>query len=68
MLPLKLENLSRCCTKLIRFQKTTTCIGLWAVQIFSVNIYTYFSILGVAFTVPFLCFFQKLQLLFEKKL
>ena len=46
------------------FQKATTCIGLQAEQIFSVNIYyTYFSILGVTFTVPFLCYFQKLQLL-----
>ena len=42
-------------------QKATTCIGLQAEQIFSVNIYyTYFSILGVTFTVPFLCYFQKL--------
>ena len=40
-------------------QKTTTWIGLQAEQIFSVNIYTYFSILGVAFLVPFLCFFPK---------
>ena len=45
-------------------QETTTCIGLQAEQIFSVNIqYTYFSILAVTFTVPFLCYFQKLQLL-----
>ena len=42
-------------------QKTTTCIGLRAQEIFSVNIwYTYFSILGVAFVVLFLCYFQKL--------
>ena len=41
-------------------QKTTTCIGLQAEQKFSVNIY--FSILGVTFAVPFLCYFQKLQL------
>ena len=41
-----------------------TWIGLRAEQIFSVNIYyTYFSILGVTFTFPFLCYFQKLQLL-----
>ena len=45
-------------------QKTTTCIGLQAEQIFSVN----FSILGVAFAVLFLCYFQKLQLLVVKKL
>ena len=48
-------------------QKTTTCIGLQAELIFSVNISTYFSILGVAFAVPFVCYFQKLQLLVEKK-
>ena len=49
-------------------QKNETCIGSMAEQIFSVNIwYTYFSILGVAFTVPFLCYFQKLQLLVVKK-
>ena len=48
-------------------QKATTCIGLRAEQIFSVNKqYTCFSILGVAFTVPFLCYFQKLQLLVVK--
>ena len=49
-------------------QKTTTCTRLRTEQIFSVNIwYTYFSILGVAFTVSFLCYFQKLQLLVVKK-
>ena len=49
-------------------QKATTCTGLRAEQIFSVNIwYTYFSILGVAFTIPFLCYFQKFQLLVVKK-
>ena len=49
-------------------QKATTCIGLQAEQIFSVNIYyTYFSILGVAFTVSFLFYFQKFQLLVVKK-
>ena len=48
-------------------QKTTTCIGLQAEQIFPVNIqYTYFSILGVAFAVPFLYYLQKLQLLVVK--
>ena len=41
-------------------QKPATCIGLRAEQIY-INIY-FFSILGVAFTVPFLCYFQKLQL------
>ena len=29
--------------------------------------YTYFSILGVAFAAPFLCYFQKLQLLVVNK-
>ena len=49
-------------------QKTITCIGLWAEQIFSVNAqYTYFSILGTAFSVLALCYFQKLQLLVVKK-
>ena len=47
-------------------QKTTTCIGLQAEQIFSVNRYAYFSILDLAFAVPFLCYFLKLQLLVEK--
>ena len=43
-------------------QKTTTCIRLRAGQIFSVNIQNiYFSILDVAFAVPFLCYFQKFQ-------
>ena len=43
-------------------EKTTTCIGLQEEQIFSVYIQcTYFSILGVAFTIPFLCYIQKLQ-------
>ena len=48
-------------------RKTTTCNGLRAEQIFSVNIYTYVSILGVAFTLPFICYFQKLKLLDIKK-
>ena len=58
MLPSKWENLSRCSTKYI-FEKCNTCIRLWAEQILLVNIY--FSILGMAFAVPFLCYFQKLQ-------
>ena len=50
-------------------QKTTTCIGLQAEQIFSVNIwYTTFSFLGAAFTVLFQCHFQKVQLLVVKKI
>ena len=36
--PSKCENLSSCSTKLTHFQKTTTCIGLQADQIFSVSI------------------------------
>ena len=51
------------------FAKTTTCIRLQTWQIFSVNIwYTYFSILGMALAVPFLCYFQKLQHLVVKEL
>ena len=55
--------------KINRFlQKAIRCIRLRAEKIFLVNIkYTYFSILGVAFAVPFLCYFQKLQLLVVKK-
>ena len=50
-------------------KKTTFCIELQAEQIFSVNIwYTYFSILGMAFVVPFLSYFQKLQHLVVKKI
>ena len=51
--------------------KTTTYIGLQGEQIFSVNILTYFSILGVALyviAVLFLCYFQKLQLLVAQKI
>ena len=39
-------------------QKTTTCIGLKAGQIFYVNIiYIFSSILGMAFAVPFFLFY-----------
>ena len=38
MLPSKLENVSGFSTKLIRLQKSVTCIGLQAEQIFLVNI------------------------------
>ena len=48
-------------------QKTTTCTGLQAGQIFSVSIwYTYFFNFGRGFCGPFLCYFQKLQLLLVK--
>ena len=68
MLPSKWKKLSHCSTKLIRLEKPTTCTGLQAEQIFLVNIYyTYFSILGMALSVPLLCYFQKLQLLVVKK-
>ena len=51
------------------FAKSTTCIRLHAEQIFSVNLlYTYFSILGVAFAVLFLYCFQKFQLLVTTKI
>ena len=49
-------------------QKATTCIGLQAEEIFSVNIKYNFSILGVIFAVLFLCYFPKLQLLVIKKI
>ena len=49
-------------------RKTATSFGFQVEQIFSVNLqYTYFSILGVVFEVPFLCYFQKLQFLVVKK-
>ena len=49
-------------------QKATICIVLQVEQIFPVNIwYIYFSILGVVFAVPFLSYFQKLQLFVVKK-
>ena len=48
--------------------KPTTCIGLQAEQMFSVNTkYPYFSILSVAFVVPLLSYFQKPQLLAVKR-
>ena len=48
------------------FYKIATCFWLWAKQIFLVNIkYIYFSSLGMAFAVPFLCYFQKFWLLLK---
>ena len=47
-------------------QKTTTCIGLQAEQIFSVNIQHTFSVVGMAFMDPYLYYFQKLQLVVKK--
>ena len=41
-------------------QKATTCIGLQTEQ--------RFSVLDVPFAIPFLCYFQKLQLLVIKKI
>ena len=50
-------------------QNATTCIGLQAEQIFSVNIWlTYFFNFGRGFWGLFLCYFQKLQLLAVKKI
>ena len=46
-------------------QKTTSYFGLRVEKIFSVNTYTYFSILGVPFTDPCLCYFKKLQVLLD---
>ena len=50
-------------------EKTNACVRLQAEQIFSINIFWMhiFSILGVAFAIPFPCYFQKLQLLVVKK-
>ena len=45
-------------------QRTTTCIGLQAEQIFSIYM---FLVLGVAFAALFLCYFQKLQLFVIQK-
>ena len=53
----------------IFLQKTTTCIELQAEQIFILRKYIrciFFSILGVAFAVPFPSYFQKLQLFVAK--
>ena len=50
-------------------QKTTTCIGLQAEQIFSIKIwYTYFSNFGHGFCVPFPYYSQNLQPLVVKKI
>ena len=48
-------------------EKTTTCIGLRTGNILNKYIKYIFPILGVAFKVPILCYFQKLQLLVVKK-
>ena len=49
-------------------QRNSTCIGLQADQMLSVNTkYSYFSILGVGFAVPFPCYFHKLRLFVVKK-
>ena len=70
MLPSKRENLSRCSPKLIHVCKKLP-LALDCRQIkFSLWIYNIhiFSILGVAFAVSFLCYFQKHQLLVVKKI
>ena len=53
----------------ICLQKTATCIGLQAEQVWSViDIFNiFFSVLGVTFMLPFLCCFQNLHLLVIKK-
>ena len=57
--------MSRCSTKLIHIcKKTTTCIWLRSELIFSVDKYIFQF--WVVFTVPFLCYFQKLQFLVAK--
>ena len=68
MLPSNRENLSRCSPKLINVCKKLA-LALDCRQIkFSLWIYNIhiFSILGVAFAVSFLCYFQRHQLLVEK--
>ena len=68
MLPSKWKNLNRCSTKLIhvcqKLQLPLDCRQrIYPLLIFNVYI---FSILGVAFAVSFLRYFQKLQLLVIK--
>ena len=69
MLPSKWENSSRCSTKLTHVYKTLPLAldcgqSKYSLWIFTIYI---FSILGVAFAIPFLWCFQKLQLLGIKK-
>ena len=68
MLPLKWENLSRCSTKLIHVCKKLPLEldcrrSKYSQWIYNIHI---FSILGMAFEVLFLCYFQKLLLLAVK--
>ena len=70
MPPSKWENLSGCSKKLIHFcnklQLALDCRqSKYSLQIYNIHI---FSILDVAFAVPFLCKFQKLQLLVLKNI
>ena len=73
MLSSKWGNLSRCFTKLILICKQLSLAldcgqTKYSLEKFDIYIYTYiYSILGMAFAVPFLCYFQKLQLLVIKK-
>ena len=70
MLPSKLQNVwSHYSTKLIHFSRKLL-LGLYCRQSkYSLLIYNIYilSISGVVFAVPFLCFFQKLQVLVVKE-
>ena len=68
MVSSKWENVSCCSTKLTHVCKSYHL--LWIVgraNILSKYLIYNFTILGVAFAIPFLCYFQKLQLLVVKK-
>ena len=69
MLPSKWEKIGPLFYKINTYlQKTTTCTGLQAEQILSVKIWNiYIFNLGWGFCDFFLFYFQKLQLLVEKK-
>ena len=65
MLPLKLENLSCCSTKLIHFCKKLLLVLVFRQSKYSFYIHIFFSY-GMAFAVPFLFYLQKLQLLVKE--
>ena len=68
MLPLMRRHCSRCSTKLIHFCKKLQLALDCRQSKYSFQIYNiFFSILGVVFGVPLLCYFQKLQFLAVKK-
>ena len=69
MLPSKWENLSRCSAKFVYFCKKLPLVldCRKSKYYLFINIWLSFLILGVAFAVPFLCWFQKFPLLVECK-